>query len=176
MLDNETISELKVLENPKLSHIVKRALDEDEFLNALLENAGSDDWLLRWGISTILVQVSKRKPALLKGSIPIIQSRLSNENKRMVRDNIAQSLLHLSKGIPEDFISNGSAQNFLAFLGSGEDHERFDAIQVMGNIVGIEPEFVKTHLDDIDASVCGIDNPVVKGHAERVLAGIRSSL
>ncbi len=48
MLDSEMISELKVLENPKLSSIVKQALEDEQFLNDLLENSDSEDWLLRY--------------------------------------------------------------------------------------------------------------------------------
>ena len=69
-LDAETIAGLKVLENPKFSLHVKKALEDKDFLAVILGNLSMDDWLLRWGISRILVQICKRKPERMKDSIP----------------------------------------------------------------------------------------------------------
>jgi len=176
MLDEETISELKVLENPKLSRYVNRALEEREFLDALIEQAEGEDWPLRWGVSTILVQVSKRKPALLKDTIPFFMGRILNEDKRMVRDNISQSLLHLSNFAPEDFVRHDAPRAFVQFLVNGEDHERYDAVKVMEYIVKSAPEFVTEHIHEIEHATQGIDNPVVKGEAERALKVIKTAL
>ena len=176
MLDNDTISELQVLENPKFSRYVKLALEDEEFLRSLISGVESEDWLLRWGISTVVVQVSKRKPELLKEDIPLLISRVLYEDHRMVRDNIAQSLLHLSHFIPKDFVAHDAAPAFIQYLKKGEDHERFDAIQLMGNIVSVAPEFVKGHLSLIQHAADDIDNPLVKHQAERVFNSIRSKL
>jgi len=130
--------------------------------------------LLRWGISTILVQVSKRKPELLKETIPLFISRFLYEDKRMVRDNISQSLLHMSGSIPEDFVRHNAAPAFVQYLKKGEDHERFDAVKVMENIVRSDAAFVKDHLSLVEGSAQGIDNPLVKGKIERSISSILS--
>lgn len=173
MLDDETISELKVLENPKLPQFVNKALKEAEFLDDLLENAVSQDWLLRWGISTVLVQVSKKRPELLKEAIPLLTSRLSDESNRMARNNIAQTLLHLSKRIPDDIIEQGAAEELLRHLKKGEDHELYDAIKVLEYIAPINPGLVKGHLDDLAKIATDFDNPVIKGEAERAIKNIK---
>ena len=116
MLDNETISELKVLENPKFRNYVNMALEDGDFLKALLENMGNSDMLLRWGISTVIVQVSKRKPELLGDAIPFLLTRLENEDNRMVRNNVSQVLLHLSRWIPDIFVSHGAHEVMISFL------------------------------------------------------------
>ena len=176
MLDAETISELKVLENPKLSRYVKLALEDPDFLTSLIGNAESEDWLLRWGISTVMVQVCKRRAELMKEHIPLLLARLLVEDHRMVRDNVSQSLLHLSNFIPGEFVAHDAPPAFVQFLKRGEDHERFDAIQIMENIVTTAPEFVQDHISMIQHAANDIDNPLVKHQAARAFGTIRSKL
>ena len=130
----------------------------------------------RWGISGIFVQVCKRKTELMKDSIPYLVSRLPVEKKRMVRDNIRQSLVHLSKGIPDDFVGKGAVDPFLMLMGNGDHNEQFDAITVMKNIARTDPEGVKKQIDTIEKIANEIDNPVVEGEARRTLASLRDLL
>lgn len=175
VLDSVTRAELQVLENPKSSQYINKALEDKDFLAVILGNLSTDDWLLRWGITRILVHICKRKPELMKESIPYLVSRLPVEKKRMVRDNIRQSLVHLSKGIPDDFVGKGAVDPFLKLMGNGEDHEQFDAITVIKNIAQTDREVVKGQIITIKKIANEIDNPVVRGEAERALAFLKNS-
>jgi len=175
-LDPEIIAVLKVLDDTKYSRYVRKALENKDFLTVIIEYSSMEDWALRWGISRILVQVCIRKPELMKDSIPLLVSRLAVEDKRMIRDNIMQSLVHLSKSIPDDFVGKGAVEPFLKYLRKGEDHERFDAITVMKNIARTDPEVVKGQIVNIEKIATEIDNPVVTGEAERTLAFLRDSI
>ena len=176
MLDEETISELKVLDNPKFTGFVKRARNDREFLDAILASSDSEDWPLRWGVSTVLVQVSKRSPELLKDSIPLFLSRLLYENKHMVKDNFSQSLMHLSRFIPEDFVRHKAHTAFVQYLKMGDDHKRFDAIKIMENIASVDGDFVRAHLPLIENIINDTDNPLIQAETERVLGRIRTVL
>jgi len=168
MLDKETISELKILENPKFPYYITKALEDNEFLEDIVKSLEAQDWVLRWGASRVLVQVSKRKPELLKDYIPILLSQL-DEKKRNVRNNIAQTLLHLSKGIPEDFIKTGAVEKCLNDLRKGDDFEKYDAIKMLEYLTPAEPEVVKEHLKELEKIAGEYDNPVVRGEAERAM-------
>lgn len=173
MLDNETMNELKILENPKLPNYIKMALEDEKYLGDLLDNAASEDWLLRWGISTVLVQVSKRSPESLRSSLPFLVGRHGEEQKKMILNNISQILLHLSNQIPQEFIEAGGEHIFIHNLRNGEDHERFDAIKVLENLVPHRPDLVKDHISDIENIARELDNPVVGAEAQRVVKSMR---
>ncbi len=176
MLDDETKNELKVLENPKLPNYIKMALEDATYLNDLLDDAASEDWLLRWGISTVLVQVSKRNPESLRSSLPFLIERHGKENKKMILNNISQVLLHLSNRIPKEFLEAGGEHVFIQNLKTGEDHERFDAIRVLENLVPHKPDLVKDHISDIENVARELDNPVVGAEAQRVVKSLRNYL
>ena len=172
MLDKETISELKILENPKFPYYITKALEDKEFLDDVVKSLDEQDWVLRWGASRVLVQVSKRKPELLIEHIPVLLSKL-NEKKRNVRNNIAQTLLHLSRGIPEDFIKTDAVEKCLRDLREGDDFEKYDAIKMLEYITPVKPEVVKKHLKELEKIAGEYDNPVVRGEAERVMKALR---
>ena len=176
MLDENTISELKVLENPKINGYVKKALEDREFLDAILASSDSEDWPLRWGVSTVLVQVSKRSPELLKDSIPLLLSRMLYENKQMVKDNISQALMHLSRFVPEDFVHHKAHAAFVQYLKKGDDHKRFDATRIMENVAATDGEFVRDHLSLIEDIITDTDNPLIQAETQRVLGRIRTIL
>jgi hypothetical protein len=176
MLDADTVSELKVLENPKFNGFVKRAREDREFLDALLAHAESDDWLLRWGISNVIVQVSKRSPELLRETIPLLLSRLLYEDRHMVNDNFAQTLVHLSRFIPEDFVRQGAHTAFVQYLKPGEDHKTFDGLRVLENISHIRGDFVRSHIPTLEKLVMETENPLIEAETIRVLGRLRALL
>lgn len=172
MLDEETISELKILENPKFPYYITKALEDRAFLEDIVKNLTAQDWVLRWGVSRVLVQVSKRKPELLKEYIPTLLSAL-NEKKRNVHNNIAQTLLHLSKGIPEDLIKTEAVERCLNALKEGDDFEKYDALKMLEYLTPVDPFIVKSHLKELQKIANDYDNPVVKGEAERVMKALK---
>ena len=92
----------------------------------------------------------------------------------MVRDNMGQLLLHLSRYLPGDLMVHDVPAAFAWSLENGEDHERYDAIRVMENLARIDPGLVARYLPLIRRGVEGIDNPVVREQAERSMESMTS--